>query len=180
MRHSQLRFYLPTSDIRFSASAVAPAGVSDCQSECYMYVALSSRVSKESRLTDDPATLKAHKMDIFSPSRSLGAGHCCSEAERTTEPCSSATMRTTEKVRQEKKLDPLPNINPRSGVLPSDLASEGALDHGDSVGGDSGALGVEERLAAVALQLGEPGHAGAVGGAWRHGASACRVFQPAE
>ena len=32
-----------------------------------------------------------------------------------------------------------------------DLASEGALDHGDSVGGDSGALGVKEGLAAVAL-----------------------------
>jgi len=31
------------------------------------------------------------------------------------------------------------------------LASEGALDHGDSVGGDSGALGVKEGLAAVAL-----------------------------
>ena len=54
------------------------------------------------------------------------------------------------------------------------------LDDGDPVGGDAGALGVEEGLAAVALQLGEAGHAGAVrrarcdGHAPRH-----RVLHPA-
>ena len=62
----------------------------------------------------------------------------------------------------------------------ADLASEGVLDDGDPAGGDPGALGVEEGLAAVALQLGEAGHAGAVwrarcdGHAARH-----RVLHPA-
>ena len=54
------------------------------------------------------------------------------------------------------------------------------LDDGDPVGGDPGALGVEEGLTAVALQLGEAGYAGAVrrarcdGHAARH-----RVLNPA-
>ena len=63
-------------------------------------------------------------------------------------------MRTTETMKRCKnqKLNYVSHIiNLRSGVTTSDLASEGALDHGDSVGGDSGALGVKEGLAAVAL-----------------------------
>jgi len=126
MRHSQLRFYLPTSDIRFSASAVAPAGVSDCQSECYMYVALSSRVSKESRLTDDPATLSRLIKWTFS----VQVDHL-------------GRAIAVQRPRERRSLAPLRRC--------ARLASEGALDHGDSVGGDSGALGVKEGLAAVAL-----------------------------
>ena len=58
-------------------------------------------------------------------------------------------MRTTETVEQKINLFSISEI--WSSAPTPDLASEGALDHGDSVGGDSGALGVKEGLAAVAL-----------------------------